>query len=134
MRNGIGMKLLGTLALLATIGSGSAYASCSYTATEPESGCWFPMSGHGYHVKYVVYDLRPDKLQIQVHLNEYPSRDFLYAMNTSDLAALSRANAVYASLLAARASGDYVVLFLTSGSLGTSGSPFTFSSVQVGEN
>ncbi len=91
------------------------------------------MSGKGYHVKYVAYDQRDGKNRIQVHLTEYPDRDFFYNINTNDLATLSKANAIQASLLAARASGDYVNLYLNSGSISPV-SDFWFISVQVGEN
>jgi hypothetical protein len=119
------------LLLCGTVGRANACPDSE--SADPVVNCWFPSAGKGFHVKYVVHDQRPGKNRIQLHLTEYPGRDFFYTTNTNDLAALSKANAIYASLLAARTSGDYVNIFLYEGSI-PSGSDFWFSSVQVGEN
>lgn len=130
MHKKIAIKLFGILGLLATIGSGSAYACSPTPTTNPEPLCWFPQgNGPGFHLQYVVYDLRTANVRIQFGLKETPTQAYFYDLNTSDLAYLSRANAIYASLLSAKSTGDDVYIHIKS-----TGSPWWIDGIQVGAN
>jgi hypothetical protein len=83
------------------------------SATPAFADYWVPASGTGNHVKIVEMDMRSSitpagYARIQVIFSEASTTSYFYYFDASSATQFSKANAIYATLLTAKSTGELV--------------------------